>query len=443
MLIQFTVGNFLSFKEKTTFSMLASPEEPGHEDRVVKINEDISVLRIAAIYGANASGKSNLLAAIHSAKALINNGIGINNPIPYMPFSLSKSQDKDTFIEFIISVKSNIYTYGFTYNTDNITSEWLTNTNTNDNFFCRKSDEEQDTIDFNDNKINELGGDAEFLNFIKKGTRKNQLFLIELASKNIQKALDVWSWFQVNLIIPDALYPESKGILMYRINDENIQSLSRLVMNADTGISEIRISPEAVNMTREYESMQSFMSSNSDFVFSIIENGPRKRLKFNSETKKIEEIKFQFQHLNEWFDEHQESLGTIRLIEMWENLMSFTEMPRTVLIDEIELSMHPGLVRFLAEFWMQNTTNENQLIFTTHNDNLLEDDLLRRDEVWMVTKNKTGASELASLVEYKIQPGTDMQKAYLRGWFNGVPRLGPRNFYHTIRENTASDAPAS
>ena len=145
MLIQFTVGNFLSFKEKTTFSMVASPDEPGHEDRVVKINDDLSVLRIAAIYGANAAGKTNLIKAIINAKELIRRGTNVLEPIPYEPFLLSEpTENNDSYFEFVFSINETVFIYGFTNNGSIIGSEWLINSSIGVTYFERNKNEKND-----------------------------------------------------------------------------------------------------------------------------------------------------------------------------------------------------------------------------------------------------------------------------------------------------------
>ncbi len=181
MLIQFTVGNFLSFKEKTTFSMVASPDEPGHTDRVVKLTDDLSVLRIAAIYGANASGKSNLLKAMAFAQNLIVNGTRPIDEIPQKPFLLDDDfVNNDSFFEFIFSFNKKIFCYGFTCNKKQIQSEWLKDAISEKTYFERSISK----INLSDNLIEYLNIKRERLEFITEDTRSNQLFLFELYNRD-------------------------------------------------------------------------------------------------------------------------------------------------------------------------------------------------------------------------------------------------------------------
>jgi uncharacterized protein len=176
MLIQFTVGNFLSFKEKTTFSMVTSPDEPGHQDRVVKLTDDLSVLRIAAIYGANASGKSNLLKAILFAKSLITNTLPPFSPMPHEPFLLEESNfKKESYFEFIFNLNNVLYCYKFSQNALSVFSESLINVSTNIAYFTRNDREESPEIIFHESIYDDFKIDRDFLNFVAMGTRHNHV----------------------------------------------------------------------------------------------------------------------------------------------------------------------------------------------------------------------------------------------------------------------------
>ncbi|WP_395090676.1 ATP/GTP-binding protein [Armatimonas sp.] len=395
MLIQFTVGNFLSFREKTTFSMVASPDEPGHQDRVVKINDNLSVLRVAAIYGANASGKSNLLKAMAFAQRLIINGTQVGENIQNSPFLLDQeTQEKPSEFEFVFLINNHPICYGFICDNNSILHEWLKDASSDEVIFDRKNTEIKTEISITVINASFLGSSPDRLQFIKEGTRSNQLFLTEAAERNVSYPLEIVEWFQMGISISlEAFKPPEN---FNRLTQNFFDTLGSFLRTADTGIKEINLFRDPISGAASLQAIHG-----KDSVS---------------------------------FSPEQESEGTRRLINLWPITFTSFHTPLALSIDEIDQSLHPEIFRYFIEDWIQNSRNQSQLIFTTHNDNLLEDDLLRRDEVWLVTKNKEGASELASLVEYKIEPGTNLQKAYLHGWFNGVPRLGARRFYHTIRE---------
>jgi uncharacterized protein len=263
-----------------------------------------------------------------------------------------------------------------------------------------------------------------------------------MSFKNVNQVIDFYSFINDGIVAPDAIYSGGSA-LAYDADNTSVEQLEILLNKADTGISQLQLKSNVVPDEKIPAYFVSILKNNPKKIISMISDKTRYRYRYNSEINRFEEIDFFFLHKNFLFHESQESEGTLRLIELWENLLSFKDKPRTIIIDEINEKLHPELSRFLLEYWIDNSEKRNQLIFTTHNDNLLEDDLLRRDEVWMVTKNKEGASELASLVEYKIEPGTNVQKAYLHGWFNGIPRLGSRRFYHTSRKGASSVAPTT
>ncbi len=423
--------------------MVASPDEPGHTDRVVKLTDDLSVLRIAAIYGANASGKSNLLKAINFAQSLITNIVPPSGSLFHEPFMLDESNIyKESYFEFIFNIENILYCYKFSHDSFSIIFESLINVQTELPYFTRNKNEESVNIIFNDNIYTDFKIEKDFLNFVAKGTRNNQLFLTEMLLKNIQSMVNIYSWMYGGIVFPDMIYSQGSAIV-YDMNEIAISELETLLNKADTGIRKIKIASRIVEDNEIPIVILNHIKNIPNKIISYIYEGGRQRYRYNPEITRYEKISLFFTHKNTLLHESQESDGTIRLIELWENLLSLKDRPRTVIIDEINEKLHPELSRFLLEYWINNSEKRSQLIFTTHNDNLLEDALLRRDEVWMVTKNKEGASELASLVEYKIKPRTNIQKAYLHGWFNGIPRLGARRFYHTSREDTSGADPAA
>lgn len=406
MLVQFTVGNFLSFREKTTFSMVASPDEPGHEDRLVTVSESLRLLRVAAIYGSNASGKSNLLKAMDWAQQLILEGTRAAQPIPTEPFLLdTESAEQPSHFEFIYYWENQLLCYGFTCNKTSIVTEWLRHADTDTTIFHRTTHNDVTHVEFSKESLESANVTRERLEFIREGTRPNQLFLTEAVDRNVVSLSKLTDWFRFNPAIIVSRPARLDGFFVtLKNNPERRNSLGEFLKTADTGINEIEIHED------------------EEKVLSLRARHGKNHILLPPEA---------------------ESDGTRRLIDLWLSTLIFPKFDKTTVLDELDRSLHPELTRFFLQEWMGKAPPQSQLIFTTHNDNLLEDDLLRRDEVWLMTKKREGASELSSLVEYKIQPKTDVQKAYLHGWFDGIPRLGTRRFYHTIRENSDDADPAA
>lgn len=448
MLVQVTIENFLSFKDATTFSMLGVNSDLSHvEHLAVDIaGKDKSLLPVAAIYGANAAGKSNLINAIDFAKDLIVEGTRSGQAIPVSTFKLADHNKKPSKFEFIFTYKNAFYSYGFTLNSSQIFEEWLygipPNKKREVRYFERNTSEKKETkVEYGAVLRGKGDKEKQFLEFIAKGTRPNQLFLTEAVERNVKILRPVINWFRrVLTIIPaESRYTGLEiGILS---SEEFTKFLSEFLKFSGTGIDSIGVDEVTLNFDYHFPEMPASMREElnqqlaeaSENSVIMIEDIPGKRyLLMKGEQDQISLMQLKTKHCHEKgqlveFSIDEESEGTQRLINLIPALFILKKNPEKIIfLDELDRRLHPLLSRQFLEFSLQCKTKESrsQLIFTTHDTNLLDLDLLRRDEIWFVEKNKQGASHLYSLAEFKIRPDLKVEKGYLNGRFGAIPFFG-------------------
>lgn len=447
MLVQVTLENVLSFKEETTFSMVGVNSDLNHVHHlaVEQAGKGRSLLPISAIYGANAAGKSNLIKAIDFAKDLIVNGTRGVQTIPVSPFKLSDSNKKPSKFQFIFTYQGSLYSYGFKLNKTQIFEEWL---------YVTPKDKKREVLFFerltNENKITEVeyglslkGRNSkykQFLDFIAQGTRPNQLFLTEALDRNVETVKPVIDWFKnVLTIIPaESSYQGLElGILS---SQEFTDFLRDFLKFADTGIDSIGTQKLDLDFNNLFQKISEeerkeifkIIEDNENLV-TIIENNIGERYLFNKGADgQLNLIKIITQHRDDQgvlvdFSMEEESEGTQRLINLIPALFMLQQNPEKVIfLDELDRRLHPLLSRRFVEMALQckNPNSQSQLIFTTHDTNLLDLELLRKDEIWFVEKNQQGESHLYSLVEFKISPDLKIEKGYFNGRFGAIPFLG-------------------
>jgi uncharacterized protein len=437
MLIQFTIENFLSFKDEATFSMAAGPD-PQHADHLSR-SGGTSVLSLAAIYGANGAGKSNLIKAIGFAKELIVGGTRGNKRIAITPFRLGGDDRIPSKFEFIFTYKGDLYSYGFKLDREQIFEEWLHVTPEGKKkevmYFERiTSTEKETTIDYGPSLKKRSTKRRQFLDFVGEGTRPNQLFLTEAIDRNVEELAPVMDWFQKALIIIPADAPYS-GLELDIMNDELCtEFMSDFLKNSGTGINsviteeidldlegDLRGIPQELIQRMKAEDTSAMMIGDSHAERALF-------LKDNDGQFKIVRLKTQHQDENGSlieFELREESDGTQRLINLVPALFLLQQESEAVLlIDELDRRLHPLLARHFLEMAISCRDKSNQLIFTTHDTNLLDLDLLRRDEVWFIEKNRRGISTLYSLAEFKVRPDLKTEKGYLNGRFGAIPFFG-------------------
>ena len=446
MLIRFTIENFRSFKDRVEFSLIPSKGtlKPQHKTNPVK---GTSVLKTAVVFGANASGKSNLIKAIEFGKKLILKGTKAEQPITFEIFKLDKKSIKENArIEYEIQHKNKNYAFGFVFNSKEIIEEWLFEINkkteikiferTNTNHFVFPALFKKNNKD-----------EQQFITFTAKGTPRNQLFLTQIRNTNIKEnvtditdILNVIDWFQNALTV---IYPNSKTVdKKFELIENNnlIKIFTEMLDYFDTGIDGIVFKeiefekielPEAVKekiknnlLSDKSEKKGALLSNSEDDKYYIITKNNKNELKAKLLKTKHNVVGGNY----ELFDLTNESDGTRRIMDLIPLIIDFFKGGNVFIVDEIERSLHPNLVYDLFGFFLEKCENINsQFIVTSHETTLLNQKLLRKDEIWFTVKDKQGISHLHSLEDYNIRFDKEIRKDYLLGRFKGVPKLGNRN----------------
>jgi uncharacterized protein len=447
MLLQVTLSNIFSFENEVTFSMVSAKSEDQHSDHLVHhpFKKYPPLLPVAAIYGANAAGKSNLIKAIAFAQDLITEGTKINQKIPVPVFKLSNKGHSPSKLEFVFSCQGVTYSYGFVLDSKKIFDEWLYAIKPNSRKeFClfERVTKDDNSVDLQTGST--LRGRSkrqeEFLQFIARGTRSNQLFLTEAVNRNVHLLEPVFKWFSDVLVIirPEARYV---GLEIGIVSSEKFANfLNGFLRSAGTGIDSFVAYPtddienSLPNMpdSMRLELVQLIEDAPEESVLILEDQSGKKFLLRKGKDRIPQLMNVKINHRHEdgsliEFSVDEESDGTQRLIDLIPALFILQQDAEKVFfIDELDRCLHPLLSRQFLKYSLECRNGENrhsQLIFTTHDTNLLDADILRRDEVWLVEKDSRGASVIYSLVEFEIT-STQLQKGYLNGRFGAIPFLG-------------------
>jgi len=412
MLIGFSVGNYKSFKETVTLSMVASSiteeDKELNENNVFPINNDkLSLLKSAAIYGANASGKSNLVAAINFMKWFVLNSskeTQVSDAIDIEAFRLSTQTEKEpSFFEIVFILEDKTFRYGFEVNAREVVSEWL---------FQADDSEEKMLFERDFDNYNYLLDDFQEGQGISEKTRSNALFISVVAQFNGKISGKILLWFSKTLQLISGLQDTQyrKETLESFENDRHRHDIIEFIKKLDLGIADIQI--------KKYYSQKTAR-------FGIYEVGVKTvHRKYDADGK---------QTAIELFDiETHESEGTNKLFALAGLLLDTLRTGKILLIDELDARLHPLITRELICLFNSNETNPHnaQLIFTTHDTNLLTSKTLRKDQIWFTEKDNKGATDLYSLVEYKVGKNASFERDYIMGKYGAIPFLG--NFKELI-----------
>ncbi|MGH1338803.1 MAG: AAA family ATPase [Aureispira sp.] len=466
MLITFSIENFLSFKERHTFSMVAGMGGRNKAHHLIKktSKKDVNLVKTAVLYGANASGKSNLVKAIHFGQQLLLKGTVANNLLDFQPFKLDKKNLKrPSRIEFEIKHKGRCYAYGFLFDKHQIQGEWLYVIDNKRSKPIFERDHNQ--FDLQPLQARNSTKQAQFLEFIAMGTPENQLFLTEISHRNVQEhvtaiddLLQVIDWFQNTLTI---WYPHSKtpGLEFELHQSERLTTMYKEFLSYfDTGIDGISLEEIEMDQTELPEHVKenvknSLLHRSSDKTTAIIDN-PVKNIRYFFSKNEYDEIsvcKLMTKHRiagtdNEvsYFDIHEESDGTQRIMDFIPMLVDLLAGDNVFIVDEMERSLHPNLIYELLELFLEHSTDiSSQLILASHATALLTQDLLRKDEIWFVKKDQAGASSIYSLEEYNIRFDKKIRKDYLIGRYQAIPKFGnPYKLSAVVPSNISDDVQA-
>lgn len=429
MLIRFKVENFLSFNKKEEFSMITGKSR-SHSTHVYD-GSNLSLLKSSYIYGANASGKTNFIKSVSFARKCILEGISFANTLEKNYKLDNKSLKRPTQFEFEILIEDKIFAYGFSFllETKEVLEEWLVEVG---------KKEDKDIFIRNKNRVDR------FLNLTEADNIKLDVYLSDLESNTLlleilnkkkwekqdYEFLRVLKWLKENLII---IFPNTTNyVIEYFENTENWIEYMDIF---DIGIKEIAFKerefeelpiPEDLKskISNDIAKLMSEEEKNNKIIVGLRGNFLKVYLENNK--LKAKEIIFKHKGLEEEieFKIYEESDGTKRLLELLPLLEKVKCNNRTILIDELERSLHPVLVKeFLRRFYKNMEKTNSQLIITTHESRLLDLDTIRRDEVWFAENSIERGTNLYSLEEFKTRFDLKLDKAYLLGRYGGIPNI--------------------
>ncbi len=457
MLIRFSVENFSSFSDRQVFSLLPGKGTLKSEHKTKKI-KGVSILKTSVLFGANASGKSNLIKAIDFGKLLVLKGTKSETKIDFQNFRLDlETVNKDSRIEYEIQHNGKNYAYGFVFNTDVIKEEWLYEISIkNEIKIFERNIEKKEIFDLeNITKNIKSNEEQQFLKFTAKGTPNNQLFLNEIRTRKVKEnvskiddLLNVIDWFQnsLKIIFPDDKYNEGLKFELKQ-DEELLTNFEQFLKYFDTGINGVcleKVDFESVDVPKQIlnKIKEDLLSKKSESIRASILSSKNTTYFLSIKDNDLVFEKFMTKHSVkgkkelEKFDTSDESDGTNRIMDFIPLLMDLMKGDNVFIIDEMERSLHPNLIYDLIDLFISNATAVNsQLILASHESTLLTQKLLRKDEVWFVVKDNYGSSKLHSLEDYNIRFDKEIRKDYLLGRFKAIARFGSRNKLSILNQN--------
>ncbi len=440
MLIRMSVENFKSFDQKTELSMISSSKIQGNKNHRIKIKQT-QLLKNAVIYGANASGKSNLVAVFAFVRTVLTEGLPISS---VNDFCRNKETNKtrESVFELQFTVGDTFYAYGFSaiLSQRKITEEWLYELMQDGGahqLFIREGSNAPalgEKVKFSDAEKSRFEVYSEDF-----AGRDTQLFLTEMnrgkkysEDSKLMFFREVFNWLVNHVIIINPNIGISNTEAYY--NDESLENIRKLIQTFDTGITDIKIRQITVDeMSRMIpaEVVQGIFTHLKAQMQMTDQRSIRTTLRaeggfFNiriEEDSEPEITTLVLKHGKSAFDFSffEESDGTKRLFDLIDMLL--TDRPDTVfVVDELERSLHPKMTEhFLKLFMEAHEDARMQLVFTTHEDTIMDQKLFRRDEIWFIERDNDNASRIYSLDRFKERYDRKLSKAYLEGRYGAIP----------------------
>lgn len=409
MLVQFSFGNYLSFNETKTFSLIATSITEFEASNVAVINH-YRILKGAIIFGGNASGKSNFVTALTAMKFYIENSskLSSTDELGVTPFSLSTvTLDQPSFFEILMIIDNVRYRYGFELTNSGVTGEWLFETKKKKErlLFIREGDGIEVTKSFSE------GED------LVERTRDNALFLAVADQFNGPIANRIMKWFKsfysVSSIRSHHKFSDTTSSLL--TSEEHKGKLKNLFTNLDLDFSDIVA--EKVTRVPSPDSYYANWDEPEEQHYNVYTIHH-----IHDENKRpVKEIRVKM-------SEH-ESAGTNKIYNLVGLIYTVLNTGGVLVIDEMDAGLHPIIVKTLTRLFnsLEQNPNNAQLIFTTHDINLLENGNYRRDQIYFVEKDYYNASNLYSLVEFRepdgkaVRKDRSFEKDYMKGRYGGVP----------------------
>lgn len=412
MLVEFHTKNFRSLRDEQVLSLVASKDKTLLATNTIAtgVNATPRLLCSAAVYGANASGKSNLIKALQYMRGVVMTSANQFQPgqtfdiAPFRLNGINGSQATEFEVTFLIGKVR--YQYGFTLTAERIVSEYL---------LVYKAFKPQRWFDrywdaATGKDIYEFSASLKGAKSVWEGaTRGNALFLSMAVQLNSEQLRPVFDWFINQLVVINQLALIGNQFSLQILQQpEKRKAICNFLAAADISITDI----DVVTHKKSGQVMHFDLAAG----------------KSELRAEEFEENQLRFHHVTEhgeaMFNLEDESTGTRNLLSLAGPLLDMLNKGRTLVIDELDASLHPLLVRQIVRLFHTPEINTNgaQLVFTTHDTSLLDaPDLLRRDQVWIVEKDRDQASSLVSLAEFSPRKTEALERGYLMGRYGGIP----------------------
>jgi AAA15 family ATPase/GTPase len=398
--------------------MVAADEATGNDEldknNVFKVNQNFSLLKSAAIYGANASGKSNLILALYFMQSFVINSskLQITDKIDLEKFRLSsETEDKPSFFKIVFHLDNKIYEYSFEVTQERVISEGLSCTpkTRKTNIFSR----EKDKIKYSKSLLK--GKD------VKDLTKKNTLFLSIAAQFNDPLAGKILLWFSRLKIISGSQFENLRQLsLDYLSREPNLKNeIVFLIKKLDLSIKDMSIEVGRTSLDNFHKDIPDRVKNKEfrldNYIYNSIETYHEK---YDLEGRIIGLESFQM-------NKH-ESRGTQKIFALLAPVLSALKKSEVLIIDELDSLLHPLMAIAIIGLFNSKITNPKnaQLIFATHDVNLLSNQLFRRDQIWFTEKNRQEATDLYSLVEFDIDNNASFEQDYIQGRYGAIPFIG-------------------
>ena len=406
MLVEFRVKNFRSLRDEQVLSMVGSKDKSFADThtKATGINAAPTLLHSAVVYGANASGKSNLIKALHYMRGVVVESAKIQpgQTFSVQPFRLDEGSASQPSAFEITFLRDGVrYQYGFAITAERIVSEHLLvyKKFKPQRWFDRRFDKyaNKDVYAFGPG----LKGPK---NVWEGATRANSLFLSMAVQLNSEALQPVFDWFAKHLVIFNEQAQLSKDVSVQMLKQtEGRKDICNFLRAADISIADIEVetSPVPLHVSLSRHGLDEW---------------EQHQLRFHHTTEQGKAV----------FDLQDESNGTRNLLFLAGHVLDILKKGQTLVIDELDTSLHTLLVRELVRLFHRPDINAEgaQLLFTTHNTSLLDaPDLFRRDQIWFVEKNKDQSSTLVSLHEFSPRKNEALERGYLMGRYGGIPFL--------------------
>ncbi len=434
MLLRFIVQNLASFKNAVEFNCFPSSKSHRHENHKIECGY-ATVLRLSAIYGANGAGKSNLLQSIKLLKDMVESESLSQFNFPKSPtFRFDReylTQPSGMAIEFFVD--GNAFYYHIEFDTQNVIVEelFLSKKTKDIKLFGRDSNGLSISADYMINASTE-----QFLDALNRLVRPDMLLLSFLGKyypKEIPLASSAYKWFTQSL---EVLTPESIAGFVPHLLDKNAdfaKLVNETIPQMKTGISELEVKKEVISeeeikgnielqqIAKRAKAQVGMPLAKIDIqsggtVNYVFENGQLYTKTLVSIHKKLDGTEVEMAMSSE-------SDGTRRLIEYMPLFYAVTKEGGIYIVDEIERSMHPILIKDIIQKLSESNTAKGQLIFTTHESGLLDQNIFRPDEIWFAQKDSEQATQLYPLSDYNIHKTANIENGYLIGRYGGIPFL--------------------